>query len=65
MWLKPVREARPWLQGMLADVDAHGVRAGILRMSAIAAWLPALTLVPAHDVRGFAEMPQFPEIKER
>lgn len=59
------REERPWLQRMLADSDASGVRDGILHMSAIAARLPDLILVPAHDSRGFAEMPRLPETLAR
>ena len=55
------REERPWLQRTLADLDPDAVRDGILRMSAIVARIPDLTLVPAHDLRGFAEMPQLPE----
>jgi glyoxylase-like metal-dependent hydrolase (beta-lactamase superfamily II) len=51
------REERPWFQRVLADRDASGVREGLLRVFAIAKRLPALTLVPAHDARGFAEMP--------
>lgn len=57
------REERPWLQRMLADADASGVRDGILQISAIAARLPELILVPAHDSRGFAQMPRLPEYR--
>jgi len=52
------REERPWLQRTLADVDPEGVREGILRIAAIAARVPDLVLVPAHDSRGFADIPQ-------
>jgi glyoxylase-like metal-dependent hydrolase (beta-lactamase superfamily II) len=51
------REERPWLQRVLADSDASAVREGLLRVAAIAKRLPELTLVPAHDARGFAQMP--------
>lgn len=51
------REERPWLQRTLADVDAGEVRENILRMAAIHTAFPELTLVPAHDARGFAELP--------
>jgi N-acyl homoserine lactone hydrolase len=51
------REERPWLQRMLADADPDGVRVNVLRMAAIAARFPDIVLVPAHDARGFAEMP--------
>lgn len=51
------REERPWLTRSLADDDAAGVREGILHVASIAARLPALVLVPAHDTRGFAGIP--------
>lgn len=51
------REERPWLLRFLADADPSGVRDGLLRMAAIAARFPELTLVPAHEARGFADMP--------
>ena len=51
------REERPWLQRTLADADADEVRENILRMSAIHIAFPELELVPAHDARGFAELP--------
>ncbi len=52
------REERPWLQRSLADEDPSGVRDGLLRMAAIAVKFPNVTLVPAHDKRGFDEMPK-------
>lgn len=52
------REERPWLQRILADSDPAEVRAGLLHMGAIAERWPELVLVPAHDARGFAEMPR-------
>lgn len=55
-----LREERPWVQRMLADTDPAGVRAGILRMSALAERFPDLRLVPAHDSRGFASMRRLP-----
>ena len=51
------REERSWLWRTLADDDPEGVRTSILRMAAIAARFPDLVVVPAHDRRGFAEMP--------
>jgi glyoxylase-like metal-dependent hydrolase (beta-lactamase superfamily II) len=54
------REEKPWLQRTLADGDAAGVRDNILRMAAIAARFPEIIIVPAHDARGFAEMPPLP-----
>jgi hypothetical protein len=40
-----------------ADLDAAGTRQNILRMIAIKERLPKLIIVPAHDMRAFAEMP--------
>jgi len=54
------REERPWLQRTLADTDPSGVRDNLLRMAAIAARFPDLTIVPAHDARGFAGLPRLP-----
>lgn len=51
------REERPWLQRTLADKEPSGVRDSLLRMAAIAARFPELTLIPAHDARGFAGLP--------
>lgn len=53
-----LRQERPWLPRQLADLDAAGVRANILRMAAIAARFPEIILVPAHDQRGFAGLPR-------
>lgn len=54
------REERPWVQRLFADVDPAEVRANLLHMGAIAARFPEITLVPAHEARGFAEMPLLP-----
>ncbi len=51
------REERPWIQRSLADDDAAGVRANLLRMAAIAARFPELQIVPAHDARAMAKLP--------
>jgi glyoxylase-like metal-dependent hydrolase (beta-lactamase superfamily II) len=51
------REERPWLIRSMADLDASGVRDGLLHMAAIKAKIPDLALVPAHDARAFADMP--------
>jgi len=52
------REERPWLQRTLADHDPALVRAQIVHMAAILAGAPDINLVPAHDARGFAELPR-------
>lgn len=51
-------EERPWLLQKMADWDPSGVRDGLRKMSAIARRFPELSLVPAHDARGFADMPE-------
>lgn len=51
------REERPWLQRSVADADPSEVRENLLRMAAIVKRLPEMNIVPAHDARGFAEMP--------
>ncbi len=53
-----LREERPWLQRSLGDSDPDGVREGLLHVAEIAERFPELTLVPAHDARGFADMPE-------
>jgi glyoxylase-like metal-dependent hydrolase (beta-lactamase superfamily II) len=54
-----LREERPWLQRTFADTDPDGVRTCIGRVAAITARYPDITLVPAHDSRGFEAMPIF------
>ena len=55
-----LREERPWLIRQFADSDAAGTRQNLLRMIAIKERLPELIIVPAHDIRAFAEMPTLP-----
>jgi glyoxylase-like metal-dependent hydrolase (beta-lactamase superfamily II) len=53
------REERPWLvRTSGADEDAEGNRENLLRMIALKERLPDLIIVPAHDMRGFAEIPR-------
>jgi hypothetical protein len=40
-----------------SDTDAEGTRKNMLRMIAIKERLPQLIIVPAHDMRAYAEMP--------
>ena len=54
------REVRPWLQRTLADSEPVEVENTLLRMAAIAERYPEITLVPAHDARGYASMPMLP-----
>lgn len=51
---------RPWMSRWLVDGDAAAVRAGISRMAGIHARFPQVVMVPAHDARAAAELPQFP-----
>ena len=51
------REERPWITRRRADTDAEANRENLLRMIALKERLPELIIVPAHDIRAFAEMP--------
>ncbi len=53
------REERPWVWRLAVDSDEAAVRRELVHMSAIAARYPEITIVPAHDARGFASMPLF------
>jgi glyoxylase-like metal-dependent hydrolase (beta-lactamase superfamily II) len=52
-----LREERPWLVRRKADTDADGNRQNLLRMVALKERLPELIIVPAHDMRAFANIP--------
>ena len=52
-----LREERPWLVRRKADTDAEGTRENLLRMIALKERLPELIIVPAHDMRAFADIP--------
>jgi N-acyl homoserine lactone hydrolase len=52
-----LREERPWATRKGSDWDAEGNRENLLRMIALKERLPGLIIVPAHDMRPFAEMP--------
>ena len=55
-----LREERSWLIRRVVDSDAAGTRQNLLRMIAIKVRLPELIIVPAHDMRAFAEMSTLP-----
>jgi glyoxylase-like metal-dependent hydrolase (beta-lactamase superfamily II) len=55
-----LREERSWLIRRVVDSDAAGTRQNLLRMIAIKERLPELIIVPAHDMRAFAEMSTLP-----
>jgi hypothetical protein len=52
-----LREERPWFMRQFAVSDAAGVRENLLRMIAVKKRLPELIIIPAHDMRAFAELP--------
>jgi len=60
-----LREERSWLVRQFADLDEQGVRENLLRMIAIKERLPELIIIPAHDMRAFAEMPKLSETAAR
>jgi glyoxylase-like metal-dependent hydrolase (beta-lactamase superfamily II) len=56
------REERSWLvRKMGADQDTVGNRENLLRLIALKERFPELIIVPAHDMRAFAEMPKLPQ----
>ncbi|HYA05029.1 MAG TPA: MBL fold metallo-hydrolase [Xanthobacteraceae bacterium] len=55
-----LRQERSWLIRQFADSDAAGTRQNLLHMIAIKERLADLIIVPAHDMRAFAEMPTLP-----
>ena len=53
------REERSWfVRRSGGDEDAEGNRENMLRMIALKQRLPDLIIVPAHDIRAFADMPR-------
>lgn len=52
------REEKSWLLRTIADYEPAKVRENILLMAALAVRFPEIIIVPAHDARGFAEIPQ-------
>jgi glyoxylase-like metal-dependent hydrolase (beta-lactamase superfamily II) len=53
-----LREERSWPIRKFADLDAEGTRKNLLRVIAIEERLPDLVIVPAHDMRAFANIPK-------
>jgi glyoxylase-like metal-dependent hydrolase (beta-lactamase superfamily II) len=53
------REERPWATTKTMKEDAVALRDSLLRMSAISIRYPQITIVPAHDGRGFASIPEW------
>jgi glyoxylase-like metal-dependent hydrolase (beta-lactamase superfamily II) len=59
------REGRPWVTSKIAGEDPVGVRDSMLRMSAIVTRYPQITIVPAHDGRGYASIPKWSSLTSR
>lgn len=51
---------RPWLSRRLVDEDEAALRAAISHVAALRVRFPELVIVPTHDARAAAELPQFP-----
>jgi glyoxylase-like metal-dependent hydrolase (beta-lactamase superfamily II) len=51
------REGRPWFEAKQLAENPVEIRQSLLRMSAIVARYPQITIVPAHDPRGYASIP--------
>ena len=57
-----MREERPWITRREADLNPAGTRENLLRMVALKERLPELIIVPAHEMRAFAEMPRLSQV---
>jgi len=53
------REERPWFEATTLGEDPVVLRQSLLRMSAIATRYPQITMVPSHDPRGYASIPEW------
>src|SRR6516165_5632956 len=53
------REERPWFESRTLGEIPILLRQSLLRMSAIAIRYPQITIVPAHDPRGYASIPEW------
>lgn len=52
------REERPWLESEALGEDPVAVQQSMLQLGAIVARYPQITIVPAHDGRGYAGIPE-------
>jgi len=59
------REARPWLASKMIGEDPVAVQESMLRLSAIAMRYPQIAIVPAHDGRGYASIPEWSRLTTR
>ena len=53
------REARPWFESKTLGENPVELRQSLLRMSAIATRYTQITIVPSHDPRGYASIPEW------
>jgi len=53
------RNPRPWFEAKTIGEDPVAIRQSLLRVSAIATRYPQIAIVPAHDPRGYAGIPQW------
>jgi glyoxylase-like metal-dependent hydrolase (beta-lactamase superfamily II) len=53
------REERPWATSKTMGEDPVALRDSLLRMNAIVTRYPQITIVPAHDARGYASLPEW------
>jgi len=54
-------EERPWITRRRADTNADANSKNLLRLVALKERLPCLIIVPAHDIRAFAQVPKLPQ----
>ena len=59
------REQRPWLESKALGEEPVAVHQSMLRLSAIATRYPEITIVPAHDGRGYAGIPEWTQSGSR
>ena len=52
------REERPWATSKTMGEDPVALRDALLQLSAIVTRYPQITIVPAHDGRGYASIPE-------
>ena len=53
------REERPWATSKTLGEDPVALKDSMLRIIAIATRYPQITIVPSHDPRGYASIPQW------
>jgi glyoxylase-like metal-dependent hydrolase (beta-lactamase superfamily II) len=53
------REERPWPTSKIMGEDPVALRDSLLRMNAIVTRYPQIAMVPAHDIRGYASLPEW------